>query len=424
MDITHDPITLAAVQASKSSPTHIGGITYLHPGAPGVYTSPNDEVFLRSGVLSKGDSAQYPDAYALLTPYYQDWTEGASALVGAATSLGAVAQGNGTLVSTIYNSVAGNAPFVKYSTDFGVTWNTSVSTIDGSGNGYSINLLEFDQTLGLFLVVARYYDGSQTHSRILTSTNGVTWTVRFNVYGSNIQSVSRCGNLLIAVGSTGASPGYSTIWTSSDSVAWTSRMSNYNEPYANKALYTGSLYIATGSGTYTSPDAVTWTKRTTEYGTAFAVLGSEVYLASAPVIKSTTDGITWTPRLSISGVRELLVFNGVLYAITDKGFIHSTVNGTTWVKTQISDSALLGIFLIDSINQLCVYTDTNIYVLGSDGLWMQQSYSAFVIGKALPMGDYVLMFSVSGQTISSVNNTIGIPKEYFRDGAIAYMRIK
>jgi hypothetical protein len=421
MDITHDPITLAAVKASAGG-TPIGGVIYMHPMTTPLYTSPKGDVFLRSGFMSTEDQATYPDAYAALTPYYQAWTAGGSARVTSQTVL-AVAT-NGSAVVAV-NSQASSGPFARYSADGGLTW------ANGSNGfayaSYSTQSVIWDAATGLFIAVMRYHDGSYFQYAVYTSPTGATWTNRLSGYGY-LEGVRRVGSVLVLVGNASTSPYYSTIWTSTDGITWTSRMSRYAETSASTCVLVGGLYIATGPNTYTSPDAVTWTLRTSGSpapANMSAAIGTVCLIVNGTGLRSTSDGITWTYRVTASGFVGVTVQNGIAFAWTTTGVLYRSVDGLTWTTTSIPGiTADTTVFWVASISQWILVVGKAVRTSTDGVIWLSHLDSPQVAKFTLDCGQKLLTVTGTGDTSVGEGHAVGINTEQRVGGFTAYMRIK
>jgi hypothetical protein len=190
---------------------------------------------------------------------------------------------------------------------------------------------------------------------ILTSTNAVDWTsintgAPFNLNGADAGAVPIQSNgifhnepVFVTVGDSG------TIMTSPDGLAWTVRFSGTFSDLAAVSVGTGQLLVAVGqSGTVmTSPDIANWTARSS--GTSsnlFAVANDAVGLFGAVgqggVFVAAKDGLQWAPR-GIAGSNDLtgLVFaSGNFLAVGNAGSIQS---GIVWLPRNSPTTAGLNL---------------------------------------------------------------------------------
>lgn len=426
MDIVHDPITAGMVKKLIDTPASdvpIGGVIYMHPMTTPLYTSPKGDVFLRSGFMSTGDQATYPDAYAALTPYYQSWAAGGSARVVSQTVY-AVARSGSAVVAV--NSQIVSGPFARYSADGGLTWANGSNGAGWSSTGTSGVI--WDAATGLFIAFMRYHDGSYYRYVVYTSPTGATWTSSLSGYGY-IEGIKRLGSVLVMVGATGtSSPYYSTIWTSTDGITWTSRMSRYNENSAYTCVLVGGLYIATGNNTYTSTDAVTWTLRTSGSPSPANVsvsIGTVCLIINGSGVHSTSDGITWTNRVTATGFVGLTVQNGIAFAWATTGVLYRSVDGLTWTTTSIPGiTADTTVFWMASISQWVLISGKTVRTSTDCVIWLSHSDSLLVAKFALDCGQKLLTVTGTGDTSVGAGHAVGINNEQRVGGFTAYMRIK
>ncbi|MCA9359124.1 hypothetical protein KC926_02875, partial [Candidatus Kaiserbacteria bacterium] len=109
---------------------------------------------------------------------------------------------------------------------------------------------------GLFVAVGSSGD------RVMTSSDGITWTVR-SAAGDNDawQSVTYGNGLFVAVGWFGGD----RVMTSPDGITWTARSAAGDDDNWNSITYGNGFFVAVGSSNdnrvMTSPDGITWTAR-------------------------------------------------------------------------------------------------------------------------------------------------------------------
>ena len=161
---------------------------------------------------------------------------------------------------------------------------------------------------GMFVAVG-------SHSTILTSPDGITWTKRSaNVPGIiNFYGISYGKGCFVAVGSLSDLVGFPSgflILTSPDGVNWTAQTSNV--PFLLSISYGNGLFIAVGY----SKIAISF------------------------------DGISWS-YLSRPGYREAITYaNGFFLAIDSRTRIYASVDGDTWINR----GAVYGIADLDGIS--------------------------------------------------------------------------
>ena len=184
--------------------------------------------------------------------------------------------------------------------------------------------------------------------------DGTTWTDRDASFTrANWRSVTYGGGIFVAVASSGPDSGSGTrVMTSSDGVTW-SRTSLASSAEGTSVTYGAGRFVAVmQNGTaWTSTDGLTWTAissgaitgngwQSVTYGGA---PGTErfVAVASAPGAQSTaysTDGLTWTNGTGVSGKEFKSVAYGgpsgfeAFVAVGDNGTVMMSPDGNTWTS--------------------------------------------------------------------------------------------
>jgi hypothetical protein len=227
--------------------------------------------------------------------------------------------GNDVLVAV---SNSGTGDRIMRSIDSMNIWSTVSSPAD-----YNWTSITWSADLSLFCAVA----SSGNNNRVMTSPDGLTWTLRTSASNNNWQSVIWGGSVgqqkFVAVSSTGIG---NRVMTSPDGITWTSRVSS-EDNYWTSITWAPSLGLfcaVAASGTHrvmTSPNGITWTNRN----------ASDNY---------DWRSITWAPSL------------GLFCAVSSSGVTHrvmTSVNGINWNRhnavannywTSISWSPSLGLF--------------------------------------------------------------------------------
>lgn len=190
-------------------------------------------------------------------------------------------------------------------------------------------------------------------NRVMTSTDGVSWTARSAAADNMWADVCWSPELMlfVAVGYSGTG---NRVMTSPDGITWTIRTSAGDKSWTKViwvAAITKFVAIAYNSGTdcvMTSPDGITWTLRTAsneaywedlcyspELGLIVAVSGASTTYR----VMTSPDGITWTGRSlpteiasnqwgGIAWSPSLSLFAAVSYAGTYK--VMTSPDGLTW----------------------------------------------------------------------------------------------
>jgi outer membrane protein OmpA-like peptidoglycan-associated protein len=172
--------------------------------------------------------------------------------------------------------------------------------------------------VGIYVAVAWECLGfsctSATPWRVMTSPNGINWTLR-NVPAANYwESVTFANGLFVAVSSSGTN---NRAMTSPDGITWTSRTAAVG---GNEITYGGGQFVAVGAAgaVMTSPDGITWTTQVKPvgapgmYGIAY---GGGQYVAvaiSGDVIMTSPDGIIWTLEAAPSSGSQMWM--SIVYA--------------------------------------------------------------------------------------------------------------
>lgn len=237
-----------------------------------------------------------------------------------------VAYGNGVYVA-VGSQGTGNR--VMSSTD-GVTWTSRTSAADNSWN---------DVCFGnnLFVAVA----GTGTGNRVMTSPDGVTWTIRTSAADNVWNSICFGNNLYVAVASSGTN---NRVMTSPDGTTWTTRTSAGNIPW-NCIAYGNGVYAAVASGVATnhvmrSTDGVTWTGIALAGAWDGIVYGGTTFVAvqqssSQGGCATSSDASSWTLRTqSVAGQWRRVAFGSGFFAAMGNSIkgsqIMTSPDGVTW----------------------------------------------------------------------------------------------
>jgi hypothetical protein len=249
----------------------------------------------------------------------------------------AVGQYGTILTKTIFTPWTKQTPSSSY-TLYGVTYgNTQFVAVGGSGkvlvssngqnwtgtNVASAGSFDFHNVAfgkGLFAVV--------NDAGVLTSSNGLTWSVSTNRGG---QSIIYGGEQFVVVG------GYPTL-LSSNGVNWKGVGPSYG--IGGYVAYGNGIYVSVGyfSQAFTSPDGVTWTNY--DYNPKIYVssvaFGNGVFVAisyDGSTITS-TDGVNWAHGIIGSGVFswDVSFVNGMFVAPAGKHQLYTSEDGTNWTS--------------------------------------------------------------------------------------------
>jgi|GEM_PF-1303859 len=194
---------------------------------------------------------------------------------------------------------------------------------------------------------------------IMTSSNGITWTLRSSGTNENLHGIAYGGNTFAAVGDNGV------ILTSPDGVTWETQPSNTSLDLRGIA-YGVENFVAVGveGVILSSSDGITW--ETQSAGTTNDLLGITygvgkfVAVGNSGTILTSSDGVNWTKRSG--GTTKTL--NGIAYggdqfvAVGAEGVILTSSNGTSWTSRA-------SIMTIDFFN--AVYGNSTYVIVGKDG---------------------------------------------------------
>ena len=202
---------------------------------------------------------------------------------------------------------------------------------------------------GMFVAVAGF--GTD---RIMTSPDGVTWTTR----GSSTDSwsgITYGNNTFVAVGM-GAT---NRVMTSTDGITWTNRSVPTGGIQQWSAVTWGNNKFVAISGTgfndrvMTSPDGVTWTYAQAIHNGNWSGIayGNNLFVATATnpggmssdYLMTSSDGITWTPRTASAAVgwTSVVYGGGKFVAVANSGSsrVMTSTDGITWTGHSAADAS-------------------------------------------------------------------------------------
>ena len=209
------------------------------------------------------------------------------------------------------------------------------------------------------------------YGTILTSPDGVKWTVQNSRTTMQINGVAYGNGMFVAVGTNGSwYEALGFVLTSPDGVTWTQQNCN-DAPALNAVTYGNGTFVAVGSSLIESPyiysstilsshDGVAWTVASelpkaprdqdplltgVAYGNGtFVAVG--VYLESFPSFKSiaatSPDGVSWTTVTGLSNVGSGVAFgNGIFVAPAGNRVLISS-DGLSWMTWLLDSDRLSG----------------------------------------------------------------------------------
>lgn len=188
---------------------------------------------------------------------------------------------------------------------------------------------------------------------ILTSTNGMEWTIRRGGVPTLLWSLAEGNGLVAAVG--GIFNSFGTVLTSSGDLTWHSQLyTNYN--YLLRVIYTNGTFLAVGSGGLVSEsaDGTNWTARPTALTDWLfdVVYAQGVYVSAARNrVQWSTNGVDWNSAIASTNVNAYFAYlafgNGKFVVLGDQGNVASSSNLIDWVaghtgSTQAVNSIAFG----------------------------------------------------------------------------------
>ena len=186
--------------------------------------------------------------------------------------------------------------------------NSRVYSLDTLSNTNQWNSICWSNGLNLFVAVS----STGTGNRVMTSTNGNSWTSRTSASDNNWTSIcwSYSLTLFVAVSSSGTG---NRVMSSSDGINWTSQTSASDNNWTSVCwspeltLFVAVSSSGTGNRVMTSPDGIIWTTRTSASNNNWTSVcwsqGKNIFVAVSSSgtddrVMTSTNGINWTTRTS------------------------------------------------------------------------------------------------------------------------------
>lgn len=218
----------------------------------------------------------------------------------------------------------------------------------------------------------------------LAQAQGTSWTLR-NPLPTNeyLQAVAWSGTQLAAVGQNGA------VLTSPNGVAWTVRSSGTTLAMTG-VVWTGSQFVAVGDGgsIRTSADGIVWTARTsgtTKNLKAICWTGSSlVTVGDEGTVLTSATGSTWTARFSNTAEElKAVVWTGSgLVAVGELGVTLTSSTGTSWALASQSPALTFTSITHDGAQLIATASNGTLHTSPTGALWTQRysSGSASFLG--------------------------------------------
>jgi hypothetical protein len=246
---------------------------------------------------------------------------------------------------------------------------------------------------GLFVATCGLSE-STNQGDVLTSPDGVTWTLQYAAANCSLSSIAYGNGIFVAVGTSNPAPveengalitpppedNHGAIVTSKDGVNWTQSLGAANIPVVlNSVTYGNGTFVAVGNDDtiLTSPDGKTWTSRIATndnigltgvcYGNGtFVAIGTDevnIRLLNSPsYILTSSDSVTWTGQEidTLDGVGSIIWGDGLFVAVGTastveadhpyQGVIATSSDGSTWtIQQQITDNEINGVAYGDGL---------------------------------------------------------------------------
>jgi len=290
----------------------------------------------------------------------------------------------------------------------GINWAARTMQASGSGGSTSANSIAYGA--GVYVIA---YSGA-----ILYSTDLITFTrASPTIATGSYTKVIYAGGQFVAVDSSGGG----NIITSSDGITWTLQTDPIVCAYQD-VIYANSLYVAYGTYTTgniaTSSDGITWTTRSAGTGNAIQVIyaGGIFLAATTGGLYTSTDGLTWSSRTTnIPNVQLQAVgyIGSTFYAggSTD-GLYATSADGTTWTLKR--DASGGGIFAFDDVNgKVVAIGDMGIVVLAGGTREAYQPSFTIAFNTSTTTGGRQIAYNGSNQWV--MVSSRGLPL-YSSDG--------
>lgn len=233
----------------------------------------------------------------------------------AANPYSGIAYGNGKFVA-----VSNGSTSIMHSSD-GVTWTSA--TVGSFG------LSDVVYANGKFVAVGAEFSGIDLVTNVQVSTNGVTWT-RYTPFSNAIspKAITYGNGLFVAV----ANGGGNRVMTSPDGVSWTLRNAASNINWQSVAFGNNTFVAIANTGTNRtmySTDGINWT------GIAVTSGSNSIAFANGKFTTGknySTDGITWTNSTLEFIPYGIAYGNGLFIAVGQSGTnrIAISTDGITW----------------------------------------------------------------------------------------------
>jgi len=249
---------------------------------------------------------------------------------------------NGQQFLAVGGSAAASGGGICATSPDGITWTVRASYATRVGNPYDgVNRSNIAWSGTRYVVTVAAFQASATSdSIILTSVDGITWTISDSSLSSSRWTpyIIWNGSLfcLSGGGDNGDNSIYRTIATSANGIDWTDRYdpNTAQSMTPGQVAWNGSVFVIPekdGTRYLTSANGTTWTLQTglpfvpgyiRSFGSQFVIGDSNGYLAT-----SADNGSTWTYR-----GQQSIFSQDLLYNTTTSNFIAVGGSGAVWTS--------------------------------------------------------------------------------------------
>ena len=299
---------------------------------------------------------------------------------------------------------------VSYSTDL-TNW-IQVNLVE---NG-AFNYIAYSEDLNIFVAVGYYQDDNRHNWQVIyTSTDGVNWTgYTLDLIGVLISvTYSEELNMFMAVGE------YGTILTSYNGLEWSVINNTTKEDIYNISYFNG-LYIGVGNREtiITSPDGRNWTVRNTKtiWGDLYCVMYFEEtgkYIAyGEDTDYESIDGINWNVTITNLNARDIKKTNTQYkyIQVSDTGIIRVSTNGTDWIgKTSGTIENLNSVIYSEYLHLFVIVGDNGIILTSPDGdTWTVRTSGVSVNLSEIVFSEDIKIFVAVGENGQILTSSNGI----------------
>jgi hypothetical protein len=291
---------------------------------------------------------------------------------------------------------------------------------------------------GLYVGVADSIAGGGSGSRVMTSPDGINWTLRTQAESNTFawRSVTFGHGLFVAVSSTSES---NVVMTSVDGIAWALQSIPATSTSWNHVAYGNGLFVAVGEGgdvsdrIMTSLDGISWTLQTNPTDSRWfgLVYGNHRWVAVGYLgtnrVMTSLDGATWTPQTAASAVswNKVAYGNGLFVATAIGGSgnrIMYSADGITWTLAQHpSSQQWYDIVFGDGLFVSVATSGARRIMTSVDGLtWIDRTAPAAVGWRAVTYGNgrFVALASAGNCMVSGTLHRIDRQGDNIRQGGL------